>query len=59
MTPIQILKKNKNNRKFSSKFLSKTDKDYLKKNIKNFYFEKGKSIVNGYNISDIVFLRKK
>ena len=59
MTPIQILKNIKNNRKFSSKFLSKTDKDYLKKNIKNFYFEKGKSIVNGYNISDIVFLRKK
>ena len=59
MTPIQILKNIKNNRKFSSKLLSKTDKDYLKKNIKNFYFEKGKSIVNGYNISDIVFLRKK
>ena len=49
----------KNNTKFNSRFLSPNDADYLKKNIKKYYFEKGKSIVGGHNISDIIFLQKK
>ena len=30
----------------------------VKKNIKDYYFEKGEMILNDHNISDIVFLKK-
>ena len=49
----------KNNKKFNSRYLHPNDVDYLKKNIKKYYFGKGKSIVSGHNISDIIFLKKK
>jgi len=59
LTPIKILLNIKNNIKFNSKYLSLNDANYLKKNIKKYYFNKGKSIVGGQNISDIIFLQKK
>ena len=59
LTPLKILKNMKNNKKFNSRYLSLNDVDYLKKNIKKYYFDKGKSIVSGRNISDIIFLQKK
>lgn len=59
LTPLRILKNIQKNKKFNSKFISKTDIKYLKENIKSFVFGKGKSIINGYNVSDIVFLKKK
>jgi len=58
LTPIKILKNIQNNEKFYSKFLSDEDVDYLKKNIDKLYFEKGDMVINGYNISDIVFIKK-
>ncbi len=59
LTPLNILSKIKNDIKFHSKHLSSDDAKYLKKNIKTFLVKKGTSIVNGHNISDIIFLRKK
>ena len=59
LTPLNILSKIKNDIKFHSKHLSSDDAKYLKKNIKTFVVKKGTSIVNGHNISDIIFLRKK
>ena len=58
-TPLKILKSIKDNRKFNSPFISEKDTIYLKKNISDYYFERGEMLMNGYNISDIVFLRKK
>ena len=58
-TPLKILRNMKNNKKFNSRYLLPNDVDYLKKNIKKYYFGKGKSIVSGHNISDIIFLKKK
>ncbi len=59
LTPIKILKNIKNKKKFNSKFISKKDIEYIKENTRNIIFKKGKSVVNGLNISDIVFLKKK
>lgn len=59
LTPLKILKYIKKNKKFKSKYLKKRDVNYLKENIKKYYFEKGKCIINGLNVSDIVFLQKK
>jgi len=59
LTPLKILKLIQRNEKFNSPFLSEKDTVYLKENIENFIFEKGEMQVNGYNISDIVFLKKK
>jgi len=59
LTPLKILRNMKNNKKFNSRYLLPNDVDYLKKNIKKYYFDKGKSIVSGHNISDIIFLKKK
>ena len=58
LTPIMILKNMSENKKFHSNFISETDINYLKKNIKNYFFEKGDMVIKGYNISDIVFLKK-
>lgn len=59
LTPLKILDCIKKDKKFQSRYLQTSDVDYLKKNIKNYYFEKGRFVVNGYNVSDIVFLQKK
>jgi len=59
LTPLKILDCIKKDKKFQSIYLQTSDVDYLKKNIKNYYFEKGRFVVNGYNVSDIVFLQKK
>ena len=59
LTPLKILKLIQSNEKFNSPFLSEKDTVYLKENIEDFIFEKGEMQVNGYNISDIVFLKKK
>jgi hypothetical protein len=59
LTPLKILHHMKKNKKFNSKYLKKEDVVYLRKNIKKYYFEKGKCIINRKNISDIVFLQKK
>lgn len=59
LTPIKILKYMQENKSFDSDFISKDDVNYLKENIAEYHFEKGEMVVNGYNISDIVFLRKR
>ena len=53
-----ILKNLEKNQKFDSNFISNDEIEYLKKNIKDYYFEKGEMILNDHNISDIVFLKK-
>ena len=58
LTPIMILKKMRENKRFHSKFVSGADIDYLKENIKNYFFEKGDMVIEGNNISEIVFLKK-
>ena len=58
LTPIKLLKCLQNKRPFYSSFISKSDSKYLENNISEYYFERGEMIVNGYNISDIVFLKK-
>ena len=58
LTPIKILQFMKENKKFNSKFISEEDIKYLKENIEEYFFEKGEMVVNGTNISDIVFLKK-
>ena len=45
-------------KEFESKFITKQEINYLKENISEYYFERGEMVVNGYNISDIVFLKK-
>ncbi len=58
LTPIMILKNLEKNQKFDSNYISNDEIEYLKKNIKDYYFEKGEMILNDHNISDIVFLKK-
>jgi hypothetical protein len=58
LTPIKILKLMKEDKKIDSRFISEEDIGYLKKNISEYFFERGEMIVNGTNISDIVFLKK-
>ena len=58
LTPIMILKNMSENKKFHSNFISTADIDYLKENIKNYFFEKGNMVIKGNNISEIVFLKK-
>ena len=58
LTPLKILKFMKENINFNSIFLSDDDVNYLKKNISQYYFEKGEMVMEGKNISDIVFLKK-
>ena len=58
LTPLKILKYIKDGKNFDSKFISKEDIAYLKENISEYYFERGEMVVNEYNISDIVFLKK-
>lgn len=59
LTPIKILKFMQENKSFDSDFISKEDVNYLKENIAEYHFEKGEMVMNGYNISDIVFLKKR
>ena len=59
LTPLKILKFIQDDKKFNSPFLSEKDTFYLKENIADYFFEKGEMQMNGHNISDIVFLRKK
>ena len=59
LTPIKILKYMQENKSFDSDFISKEDVNYLKENIAEYHFEKGEMVMNGYNISDIVFLKKR
>ena len=58
LTPIMILKNMSENKRFHSNFISTADIDYLKENIKNYFFEKGNMVIKGNNISEIVFLKK-
>ncbi len=58
LTPLKILHNIKNKINFESKFLTKSDSQFLFDNIKEYNFEKGSQIVDGHNLSDIVFLKK-
>lgn len=58
LTPIEILKFMKKEIKFNSNFITRDEIDYLKENIKDYFFERGEMVVKGKNISDIVFLEK-
>lgn len=58
LTPLKILKFMQENKSFNSNFISKDDVEYLKENIAEYYFERGEMLVDGTNISDIVFLKK-
>ena len=58
LTPLKILKNIKNKINFESKFLTKSESQFLFDNIKEYNFEKGSQIVDGHNLSDIVFLKK-
>jgi hypothetical protein len=58
LTPLKILKNMQEEKEFISNFISKDDVKYLKKNIEKYFFEKGEMLINGNNISDIVFLKK-
>ena len=58
LTPLKILQYMQEGKKFSSEFISDEDVKYLKINIDKYLFEKGEMLVNGINISDIVFLKK-
>ena len=58
LTPLNILKHMKDNKNFDSNFISAEEIKYLKENISEYFFERGEMVVNGYNISDIVFLKK-
>ncbi len=59
LTPLEILRHIQKNKNFDSNFISKEDINYLKDNIAEYHFERGEMVVNGHNISDIVFLKKK
>ena len=58
LTPIKILKNIQQKKEFNSQFIETNDVEYLKDNIAEYFFEKGDMVVNGHNISDIVFLKK-
>ena len=58
LTPIKILRNIQQKKEFNSEFITTDDVEYLRDNIAEYFFEKGDMIVNGYNISDIVFLKK-
>ena len=58
LTPIMILKNMSENKRFHSNFISEADINYLKENIKNYFFEKGDMVIKGNNVSEIVFLKK-
>ena len=58
LTPIKILKNIQQKKEFNSEFITTDDVKYLRDNIAEYFFEKGDMIVNGYNISDIVFIKK-
>jgi hypothetical protein len=58
LTPLKILQYMQEGKKFSSEFITDEDVKYLKINIDKYLFEKGEMLVNGINISDIVFLKK-
>ena len=58
LTPLKILKHMHDKKEFQSDFISEEDIRYLKENISEYFFEKGEMVMNGHNISDIVFLRK-
>ena len=48
----------RNTSSVNSQFIETNDVEYLKDNIAEYFFEKGDMVVNGHNISDIVFLKK-
>lgn len=58
LTPLKILRNMAENKIFKSNFISETEVSYLKENISEYFFERGEMIMNGQNISDIVFLKK-
>ena len=58
LTPLNILKHMKENKNFDSNFIAAEEIKYLKENISEYFFERGEMVVNGHNISDIVFLKK-
>lgn len=58
-TPLDIFTKIKNNESYTSSFISLEDQNYLIENVQSIYLEKGKMIMKGKNISDIIFIQKK
>ena len=59
LTPLEILKKIKNNQNFKSSFIDEVSKKYLIENIKEIKIEKGSMEINEKNVSDIAFVFKK
>tara|TARA_X000001036_G_scaffold379030_1_gene369681 strand:+ start:33 stop:890 length:858 start_codon:yes stop_codon:yes gene_type:complete len=59
LTPKEILLKIKNKKNFQSSFINTNQKDFLMKNIKNIYLEKGSMFIKKKNVSDIAFIEKK
>ena len=59
MTPLLIFEKLKKNEDFQSPFLEKNDIEYLRRHIKSIHVEKGNMSLEGYQVSDIIFVQKK
>ena len=59
LTPKEILQNIKYNKDFKSSFISEEEKKYLVGNIEKINFEKGQMIINDFNVSDIVFIKKR
>ena len=59
LTPKEILQSIKYHKDFKSSFINEKEKKYLVDHIEKIDFEKGQMIINGYNVSDIVFIRKR
>ncbi len=58
LTPKEILNKIKHNKDFQSSFIDDNEKKYLVENIQTINLEKGKMIINSFNVSDIAFIKK-
>ena len=58
-TPKEILLKIQRKEDFESSFINYEDKDFLKNNIKDIFFEKGSMLIENKNVSDIAFIFKK
>ena len=59
LTPKEILQNIKYSKDFKSSFISEEEKKYLVGNIEKINFEKGQMIINDFNVSDIVFIKKR
>ena len=59
LTPKEILQNIKYSKDLKSSFISEEEKKYLVGNIEKINFEKGQMIINDFNVSDIVFIKKR